>query len=211
MVNQRPHCHQGSVLIVNGNFEQGRFLWWVEQGVMEIVRNDTDMPKHGGSWAAWFAGYNNANDVLYQTFNVPNGINSASLVYYVRMDTAETSSGTNDYLRLQLRNEAGSLIRTIDTVTDNFQMNTWLMRSFTLPNLGQYAGQNLRLSFEATTNSSLLTDFFVDDVSLTMNCSAASSIPQGGAESKGEATQPEEGSYSTTPLQKPTLIPTPYP
>jgi murein DD-endopeptidase MepM/ murein hydrolase activator NlpD len=208
IIKQEPPCNQGSALIANGNFEQGR-VYWIEQGLYPIVRTDTPF-KHGGSWAAWLAGYDNADDVLYQTFYVPNGATSASLVYYVRIGTDETSSGAYDYLRVRLRSEAGSLLSTIDTLNDNSTKNTWLRRSYTV-NLGSYVGQIFRLSFEATTDGTLTTNFYVDDVSLTLNCGTTSGNSQEGSESEEKSTQEVESNYPAVQPRKPTPTPNPYP
>jgi murein DD-endopeptidase MepM/ murein hydrolase activator NlpD len=209
VIKQEPPCNQGRALISNGNFEQGR-VYWIEQG-STVIRMDTPY-KHSGSWAAWFGGSNNANDVLYQTFYVPNGTLSASLLYYVWMGTDEPSSTAYSFLRVRLRSVTGSLIRTIDTQTDNSPEGFWLTRSFTISDLGQYAGQTLRLSFEGTIYNLYLTNFYVDDITLTSNCNAVSMNPQTTPDTKKETPQ-AIGDRSTDDLQapKPTIMLTPYP
>lgn len=207
IIKQEPPCISGSALVFNGNFEQGP-AYWTQQGTTIIYNNPPHT--HGGSWGAWLAGYSNANDTLYQTFYVPNGAISASLVYYVWIGTDETSAPAYDYLRVRLRNEAGSLLSTIDTLNDNSTKNTWLRRSYTV-NLGSYVGQTLRISFEATTNGTLTTNFYVDDVSLTLNCGAASGNSQEGSETEKEPTQPTESNAPLAQPRKPTPTPNPYP
>jgi hypothetical protein len=206
VIKQEPSCNQGSALIANGNFEQGR-VYWIEQG-STIIRTDTPY-KHGGLWAAWLAGYDNANDMLYQSFHVPNGATSASLVYHVRMGTDETSSGGYDYLRVHLRNAAGSVLSTMDVLNDDSTQDTWLRRSFTIADLGSYAGQTLRISFDVMTNGALTTNFYVDDVTLTLNCTG--SLTQEGSEAEAEPAQPVGGGYPAVQPRKPTSTPHVHP
>jgi len=201
-----PPCNQGSTLIMNGNFEQGR-VYWIDTG--NIILNN--VRRHGGSWSAWFGGYNSAYDVMYQVFNVPRGATSVSLTYYVWIETNETSPNAYDYLRVQLRNETGSLLSTIDMLSNASTKGTWLTRPFNI-NTSQYLGQYLRLSFEATTDATMFTSFYIDDVSLTLNCSGANSLPQEGTESETVATQQVESSNPVTLPRKPTATPaTPHP
>lgn len=207
----QPPCNQGTALIFNGNFEQGP-VSWVQQGQYAIITNYSLVPKHSGSWIAWLGGYNNANDVLYQFFNVPRGATSTSLTYYVWIGTDEPSPQVpHDYFYVRLRNEGGgTILQTIDTLNNSSTRGTWLIRQFTI-NISSYIGQNLRLSFEATTNATNRTSFYVDDVGLTLNCGGANSLPPGVIVPEVVATQQiESGNPAVIPI-KPTSTPHPYP
>jgi hypothetical protein len=213
IIRQEPTCSEASSLIVNRDFEQGH-AFWVELGSTIIYNSGLPVTPHGGSWAAWLGGYNNATDTLYQSFLLPNGATSVNLAYYAWMDTQETTTGTYDYLRVRLRNGSGTLLQTIDTLNDNLTKRTWLIRTFTVSNLGQYAGQTLRLSFEGTTDGSYFTSFVVDDISFVMHCSRASGSTGGVVET--EMPIQDSGSKETISnpeaiQPKPTTTPQPYP
>ena len=45
--------------------------------------------------------------------------------------------------------------------------NQWVLREITLSNLAPYQGQALRINFKAVTDASLLTSFYLDNVSIT--------------------------------------------
>jgi hypothetical protein len=199
MLKNYAVCSEGGELIQNGNFEQGHSAW-TEQGTT-IIRTDLPTPAHSGIWAAWFGGYNGADDKLYQEFIVPNDTTSASLIYYVWMGTDEIPRPTAyDHLYVRLYDSAGGLIRELDHIDNQATEHVWLQRSIPLDGLGAWTGQRLRLSFEAKTDSSEITNFVVDDVSLSMHCGAgvispgigATPIPslQGTSEPMPEPTKP---------------------
>ena len=186
-------CSEGAELIQNGDFEQGRTIW-TEQG-SSIIRTDLPTPAHGGSWAAWFGGYNNARDVIRQDFSVPPNTDSITLTYHIWMRTAEAPSTAYDYFYAHYRDTSGSLILTFDQIDNTAPENTWIQRVVVASGLSLSTTQTFRLSFEATTDATLITDFVVDDVSLVAPCGPAAgpsgvapvhSTPVRHAESPGQ-------------------------
>lgn len=172
-IRAEPGCTEGGQPIENRKFELGH-VSWTELGGTIIYSGSPPLPTpaYDGRWAAWLAGRNNVNDVLSQEFYVPDTCTSATLTYYVWVGTDEISPSAYDYLYVRLRDENGNLLRTIDTVTNTFTPHVWSLRMFTVPDLGQYSRQTLRLSFEATTNSTQLTNFIIDLVGLAEHCGA---------------------------------------
>ena len=65
----------------------------------------------------------------------------------------------------EIRNSAGTLLQTLATYT-NLNKGTAGVYSQKSFNLGAYAGQAVRINFRATTDTSLITTFRVDDVSV---------------------------------------------
>jgi len=160
-----PPCVQ---LVQNGGFEAGiPPTPWVESGLYELIH--TYRP-HNGSYSAWLGGYDNANDTLYQAITIPNTgptgrpVASARLTYYWYMTTYETLPGDFDKLRIQIRNVYGSPLRELELVTNRSTKDTWVVSSF---DVSEFIGQTIRVHFQGTTNGTLITDFFVDDVSLS--------------------------------------------
>jgi subtilisin family serine protease len=147
----------GTERVVNGGFESGTAPWvQSSSGGYQLV---TTTRPHAGSYSAWLGGYNNGNDTIYQTITVPtNGV----LTYWWYMTTQETTHPW-DYLRVQLRNTSGAVIATLRTWNDGSGANTWRQDTISL---AAFAGQTVRLTFNTTTDSSLTTSFFVDDVSV---------------------------------------------
>ncbi|HBW50732.1 MAG TPA: peptidase S8, partial [Herpetosiphon sp.] len=138
----------------NGGFESSAS--WV-QSPSNII--STTRPR-SGSYSAFLGGYNSGTDNIYQSVTVPsNGV----LRYYWYMSTQESGSTVYDRLYVRLYNSSGSLITTLRTWSNASTKNTWTLDTISL---SAYAGQTVRVQFVGTTDSSLTTSFFVDDVTL---------------------------------------------
>jgi hypothetical protein len=144
--------------VINGGFETGTTPWvQASSGGYTIVA--TTRP-HAGANSAYFGDYNSATESLYQTITVPsNGV----LSYWWYMTTKETGSTAYDYLRVRVYNTSGTLLGTLRTWSNASGAGLWRQDSLSL---AAYAGQTIRLSFGVTTDSSLVSAFFVDDVSV---------------------------------------------
>ncbi len=160
-----PGCGE---LLDNNGFESGP-ADWVTIGV-DIITNTSDpslpVSPYAGSWLGWLGGRNSAADTLYQTFQVPTGLAGARLSYYVMITTAETG-GVYDRFWVRLRTSGGDLIQQLDYLDNtSTPANQWMRREIDIPALLARQGELLRVSFEATTDSSLVTNFYVDEVYL---------------------------------------------
>src|SRR5215831_2651357 len=154
-----------SELIVNGGFENGSSNpapWTVTSGV---VNNSTTEPPHTGSWDAWMDGYGTTHtDSILQTVTIPSTVTTATLSFWLHIDTAETSTTTAfDKLTIQVRNSSGTVLSTLATFSNlnhatGYQQHTYDLSSF--------KGQTIQLFFQGVEDSTLQTSFVVDDVSL---------------------------------------------
>ncbi len=144
--------------VVNGGFENGASPWvQSSSGGYQLI--STSRPRTG-AYSAWLGGYNSGTDSLYQTITVPS---NGTLTYYWYMTTQESGSTSYDYLRVRLLNSSGAVIATLRTWSNASGAGAWRQDSISLAN---YAGQQVRLQFYATTDSTLPTSFYVDDVSV---------------------------------------------
>jgi thermitase len=144
--------------IVNGGFESGTSPWsQSSSGGYQLIT--TDRP-HSGAYSAWLGGYNSGTDSIYQTVTVPS---NGTLTYWWYMTTSESGSTPYDYFRVRLYTTGGSLVATLRTFSNASAANLWRQDSISL---ASYAGQTLRVHFSATTDSSLQSSFFLDDVAL---------------------------------------------
>ena len=147
----------GTEKIVNGGFENGTSPWsQSSSGGYQLI--DQTRP-HTGAFSVYMGNYNNANDAIYQTITVPS---NGTLTYWWYMSTQETS-GPYDYLRVQLTNTSGGVLATLRTWSDRSGAGSWRQDSVSL---ASYAGQTVRVRFNATNDSYAPTAFFVDDVSV---------------------------------------------
>ncbi|HYP40390.1 MAG TPA: choice-of-anchor J domain-containing protein, partial [Chloroflexia bacterium] len=148
--------------LTNGGFESGTAPWvQSSSGGYQLI--DTTRPRTG-SYSAYMGGYNSGTDTLYQQVTIPSNATSATFSYWRYVTTQESGSTPYDYLYVEVRSSTGALLGTLQTVSNaTTPKNGWTQSSF---NVLAYKGQTVRFQFRATTDSTLPTSFFVDDVSL---------------------------------------------
>lgn len=153
-----PPPPPGTERIVNGGFESGTSPWvQTSTGGYQVI--DRTRP-HAGVYSAYLGGYNSGTDAVSQTVTVPaNG----TLRYWWYMTTQESGSTSYDYFRVRLLNSSGAVVATVRTFTNASGAGLWRQDSLSV---AAYAGQALRVQFSATTDYSLPSSFFVDDVSV---------------------------------------------
>jgi uncharacterized protein YgiM (DUF1202 family) len=167
-----------SEIIQNGGFEAG-LVSWVEDSSHGIITNSWADP-YQGSWVALLGGGNSLLDKLTQLFHLPADVDDLQTIqFYLKVTTEETSSFTvYDKLVVRLLNASGSPILIADTViATNLTPMDWSHRSIQLTGLASYADQDIQIQFEATTDSSLITNFVIDMVSLNLTCGSVPPTP----------------------------------
>ena len=156
-----------SQLLGNTGFENGSASpapWTVTAGVVD---NGTGEAAHSGSWKAWMDGYGSAHtDSILQTVTIPAGKTSATLTFWLHIDTAETTTVTAyDTLKVQIRNSSGTVLATLATFS-NLNKNTgYAQQSF---NLNAYIGQTIQVYLLGVEDASAQTSFVVDDFALNV-------------------------------------------
>jgi hypothetical protein len=155
-----PTSGAGGDLLSNGGFEGGANPW-VEssRGGYAIIGSTKS---HAGAYSAHLCGYNNCSDSIYQQVAIPNSVTTATLTYYWYMSTQETRHAY-DYLYIRIRTSSGSILVTLQTLSDGSTANSWNQASF---NVSSYKGQVVQVAFVATNGAKNPTDFYVDDVAL---------------------------------------------
>ena len=130
-----------------------------------IADNSTE-PPHSGTWDAWLDGYSKATtDTLAQTVTIPAGITSATLTYWMHIDTKQTTTTSKiDTLKLQILNSSGTVLRTVYTYSNLNAASGYQQHSATLTS---YKGQTITIKFTGVQTTSTKTSFVLDDFSLT--------------------------------------------
>ena len=152
----------GQQLLANPGFESGNVSWTAASGV---ITNSTSEAAHAGSWKAWLDGYGTTHtDTLYQQVAIPSTVISATLTFWLHVDTAETTTTTAyDTLKVQIRNSSGTVLATLATYS-NLNHNTgYAQKSF---DLTSYKGQTIQIYLVGVEDSSYQTSFVVDDFAL---------------------------------------------
>jgi subtilisin family serine protease len=151
-------------LLLNPGFESGAVNWTQTSGVID---SSTGRPARTGSWKAWLCGYGTTRtDYVYQTVNIPSTATSATLSFWVRIDSAETTTTTAyDRLQVQISTNGGTSYTTLATYSNLNKNSTYVQKSF---DLSAYRGLSVRVRLYATEDSSLQTSFVVDDTALNV-------------------------------------------
>ncbi|QRK05921.1 S8 family serine peptidase [Archangium violaceum] len=159
--NSTGSCSISEQLLLNPGFESGNVSWVADSGVIGTTTNSRT-----GSYSAWHNGYASSNtDYSYQDVTIPSGACSASLSFWLRIDTAETTTTkAYDKFTVTVRNTSNSVLATLASYS-NLNKTGYVQKSF---DLKAYAGKTVRIYFYGTEDSSLATSFFIDDAALTI-------------------------------------------
>jgi hypothetical protein len=152
-------------LIVNGGFETGTATpWTLTAGVLN---NSTAEPTHTGAWDAWLDGYGTTHtDTATQTVTIPSTITTATLTFWLHIDTAETTTTTAfDTLTVQVLNSSNTVLATLGTFSNLNHAAGYQQHSFSV---AQFKGQTVKIRFTGREDVSLQTSFVIDDVSLNV-------------------------------------------
>jgi len=154
----------GTQILKNPGFESGNTTWVATSGV---INTSTAEPAHSGTWKAWLDGFGTTHtQTLYQQVAIFSTNHSATLTFWLHIDTAETSTTTAfDTLQVQVRNSSGTLLQTLATYS-NLNANTgYALKMF---DLSAYIGQTIRVYLTGSEDSVKQTSFVVDDFALNV-------------------------------------------
>ncbi len=155
-------------LIVNPGFENGSAPWYTTPSVYctQACVPYGESP-HSGVGFIWFGGYGAANtSTIYQAIAIPSSATTATLNFYLHIDTAETTTtAKNDTMKVQILNSAGTVVATLATYSNLNAATGYAL--YTL-DVSQYIGTSGFLQFTYTENASLQTSFVLDDVTVTI-------------------------------------------
>ena len=154
-------------LLGNPGFENGSASpapWTVTTGVID---SSTGEAAHSGSWKAWLDGYGTTHtDSILQTVTIPSTATSATLAFWLHIDTSETTTTTAfDTLKVQIRNTAGTVLSTLATYSNLNHATGFTQKSF---DVTSFKGQTIQVFLVGAEDSSLQTSFVVDDFTLNV-------------------------------------------
>jgi hypothetical protein len=159
--------------LVNGDFEQGH-VGWTEYSTYgwDIVMEATSLPvsPHGGSWLAWLGGDYDETSSVSQSITIPAGMPYLHYWYWI---ASEDYCGY-DYFWIKF----GSTTLLTNDLCETNSTGGWVEGVL---NLAAYAGSTNTLKFEATTDSSLNSNLFLDDISFSGSAAAYAGVitPEG--------------------------------
>jgi hypothetical protein len=154
-------------LLGNPGFENGSASpapWSATAGVID---SSTGEAAHSGAWKAWLDGYGVTHtDSILQTVTIPSTATSATLAFWLHIDTSETTTITAfDTLKVQIRNTSGTVLSTLATYSNLNKATGFTQKSF---DVTSFKGQTVQVFLVGAEDSSLQTSFVVDDFTLNV-------------------------------------------
>jgi pimeloyl-ACP methyl ester carboxylesterase len=151
-------------LIVNGGFESGSTGWVLAGGA--AVSSGGGLARSGTAFL-WLGGVEDEIDFGYQAVTIPANATTATLSFYWNIDSEEDAFFPYDFFTITIRDSGNAILATVRTLSNMDQTapgNPFYSRQTF--NLLPYAGQTIRIHFASANDSSLVTNFRVDDVSI---------------------------------------------
>jgi hypothetical protein len=146
-------------VVANPGFESGPASWTASSGV--IGTGTTAEPARSGSYRAWLGGAGTTStDTLSQTITLPADCTTATLTYWLHIDTRETGSTVYDRLTVALGGTTVAGYANTQAAA-GYQQRT--------VDVSAYAGRTVALTFTGTEDASLQTSFVLDDLALTVS------------------------------------------
>ena len=148
--------------LANGGFE-GTAAPWILSGV---AQRSTAIYPHTGFGYLLMEAANSSSGSAYQQLTLPRSV-SPNLSFWLNVSSDETTTtAQNDKLFVEVCNTSGRVLKTLATFSNLNKTVSGLFTQQGNYSLAGFAGQTMRVQFRTTTNSSLLTTFRIDDVSV---------------------------------------------
>ncbi|HET7784909.1 MAG TPA: hypothetical protein VFL36_02985, partial [Myxococcales bacterium] len=111
-------CTVSSQLFANPGFESGATGWTATAGVIDASTSGS--APRTGTVKAWLDGYGTTHtDTLFQTVTIPSTACSATLTFWLKITTAETTTTTAfDKLTVTVRNTSNTVLSTLGTFSN---------------------------------------------------------------------------------------------
>jgi hypothetical protein len=163
--NTTSSCSITEQKLLNPGFESGPVSWLTSAGVIDGTTSGST--PRTGSYKAWLNGYGSAaTDYAYQDITIPSTACSASLSFWYKITTSETTTtAAYDKLTVTVRNTSNTVLATVATYSNLNKSTAYAQKTF---DLAAYKGQTIRVYFNGTEDSTLATSFFLDDTALTI-------------------------------------------
>ncbi len=154
-------------LLGNTGFESATAApWTMSSGVRCTNAGCSGQTAQSGTGFAWLDGYGSAHtDTVTQAVAIPAGKTSASLAFYLHINTSETGSTAYDTLKVQVLNSSGTVLATLATYSNVNAATGYSLKTLSMT---PWIGQTVTLKFLGVEDSSLATSFVLDNVTLTV-------------------------------------------
>jgi hypothetical protein len=159
--------------LANGDFEAGPDGSWTEysQNGWPLIVNDfgpSSVTPHSGDWAVWLGGDYDEVAELSQQVSIPAGATSLFLTYWYWIASEDWCGYDHGWFEIN-----GAKLKTY-ALCSSSNTGGWVKQTVSV---GSYAGQTVTIKFHVDTDSSLNSNFFLDDVAFQTSSSAVDETP----------------------------------
>jgi len=155
-------------LIVNGGFESGPpAAPWVQSSSAGLEMIHT-LGARTGNWGVYMGGLTSLVDQIYQTVTIPATEGTPQLAYWHLIRTGDSIYTAYDEMRCVVWDSSGDVLAFCGEFTNVDQSQGWIHETF---DMSPFRGQTVKAAFKAFNDELGITQFFVDDVSLTISSS----------------------------------------
>jgi len=160
--------------IINGDFESGQDGSWTEYSThgWDIIMHEGSslVIAHSGSWLAWLGGDFDDTSYVSQSVTIPAGMPYLHYWYWI---ASEDACGFDTFSM----NVDATSVHTEDLCEANNTMG-WMEG---VVNLSAYSGSTRLIKFEVLTDSSLNSNFYLDDISFSGSAATSPGVilPEG--------------------------------
>jgi hypothetical protein len=157
-------------LIQNGGFQSGALSpWTASAGVLADTAEGAPSYPTSDPYLAWLDGYGGAHtDTLAQSIKIPAGCTSATLTFWLYINSDDPTGKAYDTFTTQVLNSSGTVLATLGTLSNQNEGTGYVQHSYSV---GNYAGQTITIKFtgKETLGGGYDTNFFEDDNSLNVS------------------------------------------
>ena len=134
-----------------------------------LFRSSEGVPAHSGSWLAWLDGYGGAHtDTLAQTVTIPSTCKTATLSFWLYINSDDPTGKAYDTFTVQVLNSSGTVLATLATLSNQNEGSGYVQHSYSV---SSYIGQKITIKYtgKETLGSGYDTNFFEDDNGLNVS------------------------------------------
>ena len=154
-------------LLGNPGFESGRISpWTASAGV--LASTGSGAPAHSGSWLAWLDGYGGRHtDTLAQTVTIPASCTSATLSFWLYVNSDDPANRAYDTFTAQVLSASGTILATLAAFSNQNEGSGYVQHAYSLKS---FIGQRVTIRYTgAETLRGFNTNFFEDDNALSVS------------------------------------------
>jgi hypothetical protein len=183
-------CNGSQQLLVNPSFEAGTAPWTLRGLAYRDTRQAFD-----GSYSMFLGGYNNANDFFAQSVIVPTWAETATLYFTTAMFSQDSTLGRYDGLVAAVFDPSARFLAD-GIIWNNSVRGQWTAWRMPIGDVRALRGAIVTPAFQASTDGSLYTSWWVDRVWLVFAC--GSTPAQSASSLQGEPALAANGDAPAT-------------